>query len=178
MEHNNNIRCFKSYNTVLTASERSSEKRQKAIYTELQKNITQLKNVNPVKNNGYTYNKNTKINTTCDISSGLVEFASSYGMLNDVKEGYPQPQVSTPKYESWCGNLYSVNYAKYNVNNTVNTSGTDVSVNIVVDPSYILFYSSCSPAFDNVGRPEQWTHIVDLGFQNTYFARAANHSNK
>jgi hypothetical protein len=175
MENINN-RCFKSYNNILTASERSSEKRQQAIYTEIQKNVKQLNTANPVKKNGYKYNNNTKVNQTCDLSNGYVDFAVSYDILHDVTQGaalvYPV-QVSTPKYESWCGNLYSVNYTKYNVNNIVSTDG---SLNIVIDPSNLLFYNSCSPVFDSMSRPEQWTHVVDLSFQNTYFARAANNT--
>ena len=166
-------RCFDSFNQILSASERSSKKRNTTIYTEIQKNIQNLQTANPLKNNGYYYNKNTSVNPTCDISSGSVEFAQSYEMKADIKEGasniYPV-QVSTPKYESWCGNLYSVDYVKYGINNVVQM---DSSTNIVVDPSYVIFYDSCRLDYD---APEAWTRIVDLSFQATYFAQAANNT--
>ena len=162
-------RCFTSFNPSVSSGECSSEKRQKTIYTEILKNVQQLNNANPVKKNGEVYNRNAKINTTCDISSGYVEAASSYDMLRDITQGadliYPN-LVSTQKYESWCGILYSANYEKYNTGTLVNTSGTDVSTNIVIDPNHVLFYNTC--------RPEQWTRVVDLSFQETFFAQQAN----
>ena len=174
---NPNNRCFKSYNTVLSASERSSEKRKKTIYNELQKNVKQLNTANPIKKNGDTYNINTKINPTCDISYGYVEYAASYELLQDVKQGaqliYPQ-QISTPKYESWCGNLYLVDYAKYNIQNVARTD-PNLSINII-DPTHVLFTDPCGPIFDNLTKPETWTRVVDLSFQDTFFARSANNT--
>jgi hypothetical protein len=170
-----NNRCFKSYNTILSASERSSEKRKKTIYTEIQNNVKKLNNANPIKKNGFTYNVNTKINPTCDISYGNVGFAASYEMLRDVQQGaeliYPQ-QISTPKYESWCGNLYLVDYAKYNIQNVARA---DTLVNII-DPTHVLFTDSCGPIFDNNNKPEKWTYVVDLSFQDTFFAQSANNT--
>lgn len=168
-------RCFKSYNNVLTASERSSEKRKKTIYNELQQNIQQLNSANPTKKDGRTYNRNTKINVTCDISSGNVEYAASYEILRDVVQGAElinPPQISTPKYESWCGNLYLVDYAKHNVQKVVSVDG---SLNRI-DPNHVLFYDACGPIFDNMSKPEPWTHVVDLSFQGTFFARSANNT--
>jgi protease II len=95
-----NTRCFDSANnSILSASELSSEKRQQTIYTEIQKNIQHFQTANPVKKNGKKYNRNTIVNSTCDISSGYVEVARSYALLMDVKDGaatcYPVV-VSTP----------------------------------------------------------------------------------
>ena len=169
-------RCFESFNEILSASERSSKKRNTTIYTEIQKNIQNLQTANPVKTNGYYYNKNSSVNPTCDISSGNVDFAKSYEMKAGIKEGassiYPV-QVSTPKYESWCGNLYSVDYVKYGVNNVVQV---DSSTNIVVDPSYVIFYDKCNYNYNSLNAPETWTRIVDLSFQSTYFAQASNNT--
>ena len=165
-------RCFDTFKPILSASERSSKTQQRTLYQEIQKNVQQFATANPVKNNGYQYNKTSKVNPTCDISSGNVVFTSSYEMKADLKTGassiYPT-QVSTPKYESWCGNLYSVDYAKYGVGNPVQI---DSSTNIVVDPSYLLFYDKCN--YNGLNAPEAWTRIVDLSFQATYFAQAAN----
>ena len=74
--------------------------------------MQELNTANPLKNNGSKYNINTKINTTCDISNGFVDIATNYQIKNDVKQGakiiYPS-QVATPKFQSWCGNLYTLN---------------------------------------------------------------------
>lgn len=163
-------RCFKSFNTMLSSSESSREKRQKTIYNELQKNIQELNTANPTKKNGLTYNKNTKINPTCDISNGYVETAASYDILNNVNHGadlvYPNI-VSTPKYESWCGNLYSTNYSKHDI--TFN-----ISNNNVTDPSNVLFYDACGINYTDRNKPEQWTYVVDLSFQGSFFAQQAS----
>jgi len=168
-------RCFDSFNVVLSSGERSSKKRNTAIYTEIQKNVQQLNTANPIKQNGFYYNKNSVINPTCDISSGLVSVAKSYKLLADIKGGssiiYPT-LVSTPKYESWCGNLFSANYVKYGVRNVVQV---DSSTNIIIDPSNVLFYNECFFNY-NENRPESWTRIVDLSFQSTYFGKSANNT--
>ena len=52
-------RCFDSFNVVLSASERSSKKRNTTIYTEIQKNVQRLNTANPIKQNGFYYNKNS-----------------------------------------------------------------------------------------------------------------------
>ena len=89
------IRCFDSFNTNLSASEWSSAKKKKIIYNEIQKNVFNFATANPVKQNGKEYNKNTKVNSTCDISSGYIEYAESYLILGEVSEGatlcYPEP---------------------------------------------------------------------------------------
>ena len=168
-------RCFDSFNPKLSASDRSTEKRTAAIYNEIRLNVEQLNTANPLKTNGYKYNLTTVVNQTCDISSGYVSVANSYELRADVKQGASQiypVQVSTPKYESWCGNLYSENYAKHGINSVVKT---DPSFNnIVIDPSYLLFYADCDIVYENINRPEQWTYAVDLSFQGTYFAKSAN----
>ena len=167
-------RCFDSFNVVLSASERSSQKRNAVIYNEIQKNVQQLNIANPVKTNGFNYNKNSIFNPTCDISNGDVAVSKSYEMRADIKEGgnliYPV-NVSTPKYESWCGNLLSVDYVKYSIGNVAQI---DSSTNIIIDPSFLIFSNECIENYGNLSAPEDWTRIVDLSFQTTYFARAAN----
>ena len=170
-------RCFDSFNTVLDARERSQHKRDTAIYNEIRKNVIISGTGNPIKNNGYRYNRNSIINPTCDISSGYVNVASSYEIKTNIKQGaellYPQ-DVSTPKYEGWCGNLYSVNYSKHGINNVVQSDPS--FSNIVIDPSYLLFYNGCDINYENINSPEQWTYAVDLSFQGTYFAKEANNT--
>lgn len=172
-----NNRCFDSFNTILTASERSKEKRQQNIYTEFKNNTVQLNDANPVKKNGVRYNTNYTVNYKCDISNGYVNQVSSYSLREDLREGaefiYPV-KVSTPKYQAWCGNLYSVDYTKHGVTSIVQT---DASYNkIVIDPSNQLFYDSCLIRYDITNKPEIWTKVVDLSFQQTYFAQAANNT--
>jgi hypothetical protein len=117
-----NIRCFDSTNTkILTASESSSEKKQQTIFKEIQSNLKRLNTVTPIKNNGIIYN-NITINSTCDISSGTVQFSESYALLADVRAGaglcFPV-QISTPfntVQNTLCLNL---------CNNTFNTGFQD-----------------------------------------------------
>jgi hypothetical protein len=168
-------RCFDSFNATLSSGERSAEKRSTAIYTEILKNVKTLNTGNPVKRNGYKYNQNSLINVTCDISGGYVDTAINYETRANIKQGasliYPVP-VATPKYESWCGNLYSENYSNHGVQSVVKA---DASFNnIVIDPSYILFFSECDIVYENINKPEQWILAVDLSFQGTYFAKSAN----
>jgi len=80
-------RCFDRVKPKLSSSDLAIEKRQKTIYNEIRKNVQQLNTGNPVKNNGSTYNFNTIINSTCDISYGIIEVAESYALRDDVKQG-------------------------------------------------------------------------------------------
>ena len=180
--------CFDSFNTVLDARERSQHKRDTAIYNEIRKNVIISGTGNPIKKNGYRYNRNSIINPTCDISSGYVNVASSYELKTNIKQGaellYPQ-DVSTPKYEGWCGNLYSLDYSKHGINNVVqaniiysNELSLYLASNIVIDPSNLLFYNGCDINYENINSPEHWTYAVDLSFQGTYFAKEANNTAK
>lgn len=154
-------RSFTTSKIILSASERSTQKRQIAIYNELRKNVMTLNTDNPVKTDGYTYNKNS---IKCDISNGNVNVGGSYEIIADIKQGasllYPVT-VSTPKYENWCGNTYSVDYFNHGVIQVVQL--IDVSLNnIIVDPSHVLFYDDCAFGYGNINRPEPWTSVVDL----------------
>jgi hypothetical protein len=169
-------RCFDSFNKNISASERSSEKRNTTIYNELYKNIDQLDTANPTKSNGYKYNKNSSI-TQCNIHSGKVDTSISYDIKTSIEQGaeliYPQI-ISTPKYENWCGNLYSVDYSRHDVNNVVQADPS--FSDIIIDPSYILFYNECDLYYKNINKPEQWTSVVDLNFQDTVYAKQANNT--
>lgn len=172
-----NTRCYDSFNTILSASERSAKKRKTAIFTEVKKNIGALNTANPVKLDGFSYNQNTIINPTCDISSGRINFGGSYAILKDYKDGskivYPK-HISTPKYEAWCGNLYSIDYSANGITNVVQNDAS--FLNIVIDPSYLLFYDPCLSSYPEINKPEHWTNSVDLSFQNTFFAQSANNT--
>jgi hypothetical protein len=171
MENNN--RCFDSFNTVLSASERATSKRNLTIYKEMYNNAIQLNTINPIKKNGFTYNKNSSLQPICDLSSGHVNSAISYELRSDIKQGSNQvynQSTSTPKYESWCGNLYEVNYVKHGIAQVLEVSGN----NVVIDPSYVLFYNECVFNYDGNNKPEPWLNAVDLSFQQTYFAKSAN----
>jgi hypothetical protein len=172
-------RCFDSYAPILSAREQSDNKRNVTIYNDIHKNIQQLHTANPVKSDGYTYNDNSIVNPSCTNTTGYVDVAKSYEIMANIKQGalsVNPSQMITPKYESWCGNLYSVNYKQYHVNNVVQTD-TSFS-NIVVDPSNLLFYSECDLNYENTNKPEQWTATVNFNSQSTYFTYYSLHSNK
>ena len=172
-------RCFDSYAPILSAREQSGNKRNVTIYNDIHKNIQQLHTANPVKIDGYTYNDNSIVNPSCTNTTGYVDVAKSYEIIANIKQGALSVNPSkmiTPKYESWCGNLYSVNYKQYHVNNVVQTD-TSFS-NIVVDPSNLLFYSECDLNYENTNKPEQWTATVNFNSQSTYFTYYSLHSNK
>jgi hypothetical protein len=127
-------RCFDSATSILTASELSSEKRQQVIYNEIRRNVQQLNTGNPVKQNGQKYNRNTQINTTCDISSGYVEVAASYEVLTDVQDGaalcYPAPVITStpaPSCSNLCANTFEAGFQ--------DTSGENSEAALVFDAS-------------------------------------------
>jgi len=112
-----NIRCFDSSKPNLTASELSNEKRKQIIYNEIRQNVEHFNTANPVKQNGKEYNSQTIVNPTCDISFGYVEYAESYAILDDVREGAAlcnPVQISTPittvQYAA-CTNICSNTFA-------------------------------------------------------------------
>lgn len=112
-----NIRCFDSLKPNLTASELSYEKRKQIIFNEIQQNVKKFNTGNPVKRNGKQYNRNTNVNSTCDASGGYIDYAESYAILEDVREGaalcYPV-NISTPidtVQSTLCENLCSNTFA-------------------------------------------------------------------
>ena len=158
------VRTFNSSKPILSASERSADKRKIAIYNELKKNLIEYNSANPVKTNGFTYNRNTIDRAGCDISNGSIDFANSYEILSAMKEGAGlsicPPLVAPINYESWSGNFYSVDYVAHGVDNVFTA---DASLNkIVIDPSHVLFYDSCNLNYSNINRPEPWIKTVDI----------------
>ena len=171
-------RCFDSFNANVSAGDYSIEKRNTTIYNEINKNVTQLLTANPVKSNGFTYNRTTTVNPTCSMTTGYLNTAISYEIKSSVVQGAElvnPPHVVTPKYESWCGNLYSVTYSSHGVNDVVQADAS--FINVVVDPSYLIFYDECDLNFLNINKPEEWINLVDFNSastSNTYFALQAN----
>jgi hypothetical protein len=112
-----NIRCFDSSKPNLTASELSREKKKQIIYNEIRQNVQQFNTANPMKLNGNEYNSQTIINTTCDISFGSLEYAESYAVLDDVREGAGlcnpviiTTPITTVQYAA-CSNICSDTFA-------------------------------------------------------------------
>tara|TARA_B110000305_G_C19125594_1_gene486436 strand:+ start:190 stop:726 length:537 start_codon:yes stop_codon:yes gene_type:complete len=175
-----NNRCFDSHYSIKTASERSREQKHKSIFKEFQCNIeiADISNANPTKTNGYKYNQNFIVNHNCDISNGHVDYNRSYELKAAIKNGadliIKPTQVATPKYQSWCGNLYSVDYSNNSVHSVLTTDAS--FTNIVVDPSYQVFYDGCSIGYNALNQPETWTQVVDLSFQTSFYAKSANNS--
>jgi hypothetical protein len=131
-----NTRCFDSLKPNLTAGELSDGKRKKTIFNEIRRNVQYFNTANPVKSNGKEYNSNTQVNTTCDISFGALEFAESYAVMDDVREGAAlciPVQISTPintvNYDT-CSNICSNTFANGFQDIGGNGSGTIQVVSI------------------------------------------------
>jgi len=161
--------CFDGPIPVLSAKQYSDNQRRVTIYGNVAANYFTTGTANPKKQNQYTYNNNISLRGKC------LEAARSYELLQDYVAGdaIANPVlVSTPKYESWSGNLYTVDYKANGINVPVQA---DASWNdVVVDPSYQIFYNQCEFNYPNENRPAEWTAIVDLSFQTTYYAQRAN----
>ena len=192
-----NIRCFDLNSKNLTASERSVEKRQQTIYNDIQQNILKNKTANPVKNNGSTYNSNTIVNQTCDISYGYVEVATSYVILEDVKNGAKLcnpvkviiPDILSDSCSSECSNTFDSGFQdtgdKTNDGQSVTISGVDV-INArlaVYDASATLHLANLDTnanrdaSWNNVGGPALFAAtttagVTDMGIGPTRYRNA------
>jgi hypothetical protein len=129
-----NIRCFDSFKPNLTASELSYEKRKQIVFNEIQQNVKNLNTGNPVKKNGKQYNRNTNVNSTCDASGGYIDYAESYAILEDVRQGsalcYPE-NINTPidtVQSTLCENLCSNTFANGFQDTGQTGGGTEVSL--------------------------------------------------
>jgi hypothetical protein len=177
-------RCFDSPNNLFTAQDYTRQQKQKSIFSAILNNQTIFDTANPVKLNNKQYNDNVSLLTATSSESSsessswyCVNAAKSYDVLNDYLNGLQllQPQQpTTVKYESWAGNLYSVDYVKHNVTSVVSNTMADWS-DVVTDPSYSLFYEDCFFEFDQLNRPESWLKVVDISFNETiYYKQATN----
>jgi hypothetical protein len=81
------IRAFDNPSILkLSSSDLSIRRRDKTIFNEIRQNVDNLITNNPVKENGYTYS-NVKINVTCDISGGSVEYVDTYEKKSSISNG-------------------------------------------------------------------------------------------
>lgn len=159
-------RCFETLDTtVVSGSDKTNARRQETIYSEMQRNSSK-KGPNPIKKNGYRYNKNfisKRYKNPKDASSYQYRLASakSYDLLLDITKGKrfsnPVNNVGHNRYKTWGGNVMQVDYkdktpykmlswnTQQNNSNTVHMPiEIDVTVsNEVVDKDHNIFYSSC-----------------------------------
>lgn len=181
-------RCFDTFNKNKSSSDYANIRRQKTLYIEINKNINCLNTGNPVKRDSFNYNNNFGIISSSDESkyNSCLATAKSYDLLLDITKGKnlvnshcgnTDSVAIPPKYDSWSGNLFSVNYKDNSVDNVVNTqNATDPSYNIV-DPSYSLFYNDYKnnecPLTELSGYPPNWLKVVDISFNNTSYYKEA-----
>jgi hypothetical protein len=137
-----NIRCFDSLKPNLTASELSYEKRNQTVFNEIQQNVKKFNTGNPVKRNGKQYNRNTNVNSTCDASGGYIDYAESYAILEDVREGaalcypvkvtIPIDNVQSTLCENLCSNTFADGFqdtGQTGGGTIVSLDGVDVTMN-------------------------------------------------
>ena len=187
-------RCFETLDTtVVYGSDRTNSRRQETIYTEMQSNSNKSHDTNPVKKNGYRYNKNFISKRFTKAAGGTpyqyrLASAKSYDLLLDVTKGKrfanPVKNVGHNRYKMWGGNVMQVNYENktpYKIlswntqQNNSNTLHMPVEIGItasneIVDKSNEIFYSPCY--FTTPGHVPPWVqHVVSKApiYKNTYY---------
>ena len=190
-------RCFDTFIPNTTASDYVNTTRQKTLFKDVNDNVTRFSTANPKKKNGSTYNKNFSVRETKNVSGvqGCLAVAKDYQLLLDITKGESiinkgcasnigQHTMDAPVFNSWSGNLYSVNYSKHGVETIL---GYD-QANCVyyVDPFNYLFYEGCAfngefnnaydanPLTDITGYPPEWFNVVDISFKDTHYYIEAN----
>lgn len=181
-----NTRCFDSYNAKLSASDLSREKKQKTIYNEIRQNVQQFNTGNPVKKDGNQYNKNTKVNSTCDISSGYVEFAESYVILENVNQGAvlcipPIPPIHTPIdtiQTTLCSNLCSNTFDTGFQDTGESGEGQSVVISgvTVVDSKLSVFDASANAYLQALNTNANKNSFTDTLVSGFYAAGSAGQS--
>jgi hypothetical protein len=193
-------RCFDTFIPNTSASDYVNTTRQKTLFNDVNYNVNRFSTANPKKTNGYTYNNNFSVRETNNLSGiqGCLASAKDYKLLLDITKGESiiannniscQPNTGDNEmyasvFDSWSGNLYSVNYLQ---NGADNILGYDVNNDIYyVDPLNYLFYDGCSfnvdfnnaydanPLTDTTGYPPEWFNVVDISFKNTDYYVEAN----
>ena len=175
--------------TIVYASDKISETRDKTIYKELAENVKQTNNIAVQKKNNVMYQDNF-FQKSCNNETKKLAAAKNYDLLLSIIKGkrYINPTLEDGSARSvdtaQNGNhLYvtydnnqkipvsstskdSCDYLKINTPNRVDLSGS-----YVIDPSNQIFYSSC---YTN-SSPWKQKDIVDVSFQdlNSYW-RSAN----
>jgi len=187
-------RCLTIFNPNTYSSDYINTIRQKTLFNEVNNNIIKLNNANPEKGNGYNYNSNFGVRPANkkEGDKGCLAFAKNHELLLDITKGKTimnnqslgcinndtKITPNIPVYESWCANLYSVNYNEHNVPNAV-VYPPDLVYSIfdasysIVDPSYLLFSNACHLSHDK-SYPPTWFSTVDISFNNTSYYIEAN----
>jgi hypothetical protein len=175
-------RCFNTFTPNTSAGDYLNTTRQKTLFREVNNNIIELNNANPVKQNGFRYNNNfgvRPVNKASSGAQGCLATASSHQQLLDITKGkviYENQRRTcpdaiirlendTPKFDAWRGVLYSVNYAKHNVTDILRVA--QINDVIEVDPERVLFFENCSLY-------PPWLKVVDMSFNETIYSRQAN----
>jgi len=185
-------RCFTTFTPNQFASDYLNTTRQKTLFKEVNNNINNLNTANPKKKNGFRYNSNFRvIPTDAEGHVSCLAAAKNHQLLMDISKGRtinknqrincntinPEQKMDAPLFDAWSGNLYSVNYAEYNVDKVVEfispTTATADPSYCIVDPSHLLFYDSCHLT-ELTGFPPQWFSVVDISFNNTAYYTEAN----
>ena len=197
-------RCFDTFIPNTSASDYVNIARQKTLFNDVNYNINHFSTANPKKMNGSTYNNNFLVRETNNVSGiqGCLVSAKDYKLLLDITKGESiivnqnisclpntgDNKMDAPVFDSWSGNLYSVNYLENGVDNIL---GYDVNNHIYyVDPLNYLFYDGCAfnvdfnnaydanPLTDITGYPPEWFNVVDISFKNTNYYIEANRAQK
>jgi hypothetical protein len=185
-------RCFTTFTPNQFASDYLNTTRHKTLFKYFNSNIIKLNTANPKKKNGFRYNSNFRVTPTdIDGKVSCLAAAKNHQLLMDISKGQtitknqsincntidPKQKMDAPIFDACSGNLYSVNYAEYNVNNVVEfivpTTATADPSYCIVDPSHLLFYDSCHLT-DLTGFPPQWFSVVDISFNATEYYTEAN----
>ena len=146
-------RCFDTFIPNTSASDYVNIARQKTLFNDVNYNINHFSTANPKKMNGSTYNNNFLVRETNNVSGiqGCLVSAKDYKLLLDITKGESiivnqnisclpntgDNKMDAPVFDSWSGNLYSVNYLENGVDNIL---GYDFNNHIYyVDPLNYLF---------------------------------------
>jgi hypothetical protein len=197
-------RCFDTFTPNTSASDYVNTTRQKTLFNDVNNNVNRFSTANPKKRNGSTYNNNFSVRETNNVSGiqGCLSSAKDYKLLLDITKGESiianqniscvpntgDNKMDAPIFDSWSGNLYSVNYLENGVDTIL---GYD-QANCVyyVDPLNYLFYDGCAfnvdfdnaydanPLTDITGYPPEWFNVVDISFKNTNYYIEANRAQK
>ena len=171
-------RCFNTSNiTIQNASDYSTARKQKTLYSAVAQNMNVLGNANPQKTNGFLYNNNFGVvplsannNAGCLINSQSYELLlnvtkgqSLYNAANDNITWFYSVKSPLNSNEAWAGNLFLMNYSTNGITTVVDTSYNAGNKNKIIYPQTISAYDadlSFNTAYPGV--------IVDPSYQLFY----------
>lgn len=198
-------RCFDTFTPNTSASDYVNTTRQKTLFNDVNNNVNRFSTANPKKTNGSTYNNNFSVRNTNNVVGiqGCLSSAKDYKLLLDITKGESiisnqnvscvpntgDNKMIAPVFDSWSGNLYSVNYLKNGVDDSI-LEYDETNDIYRVDPFNYLFYDGCAfnvdfnnaydanPLTDVIGYPPEWFNVVDINFKNTNYYIEANRAQK